>query len=175
MAAKVSFKIRKATPTDAADVADIYNQGIDGRAATFVTTHFSAVDMQQKIEDGKTMYPLLVAESERKKPSIIGWGSISAYSPRACYDGVGEVSIYVRKGFERQGVGQALAEALCAEATRLGYWKLMARIFVFNKASIALFRKIGYVNAGLHKDHGKLDGKWLDVLEVERSIPSNLK
>jgi len=50
----------------------------------------------------------------------------------------------------------------------------MARIFAFNKASIALFKKLGYVEAGFHRNHGRLDGKWLDVIEVERSIPRNL-
>ncbi len=173
MTNKPVLTLRKATLEDAPEIAEIYNEGIDGRAATFVTIHVSAEDIRRKIEDGKGKYPFLIAEIETK-PKIVGWGSISAYSPRACYAGVGEVSIYVRKGVERRGVGQAIGEALYAEAEKLCYWKLMARIFVFNKASVCLFKKMGYVEAGLHKNHGKLDDMWLDVLEVEKSIPSNI-
>ncbi len=173
MIAKPVLTLRKATLEDAPEIAEIYNEGIDGRTATFVTIHVSTEDIRRKIEDGKGRYPFLIAQIE-SKPKIVGWGSISAYSPRACYAGVGEVSIYVRKGVERRGIGQAIGEALYGEAERIGYWKLMARIFVLNKASISLFKKMGYVEAGLHKNHGKLEDKWLDVLEIERSIPSNL-
>lgn len=174
MPPKASIIICKATPEDAVEVAAIYNEGIDERMATFVTTHVSVEDMCHKIVEEKDKHPFYVAVTENADRYVVGWGSISPYSPRTCYNGVGEVSVYIRKGFRRLGIGEALAETLYHEATRLGYWKLMARIFTFNKASITLFKKLGYVEAGLHRNHGKLDGKWLDVLEVERSIPGNL-
>ena len=174
MPAKSPFVIRKATTEDAAEAAVIYNEGIDERMATFVTTHVSAEEMCHKIVDLKDKYPFFVAITEDEDRRVAGWGSISPYSPRACYDGIGEISIYIRKGFRRRGIGEALAKTIYQEATRLGYWKLMARIFAFNKASIALFKKLGYVEAGFHRNHGRLDGKWLDVIEVERSIPRNL-
>ncbi|HUJ84380.1 MAG TPA: arsinothricin resistance N-acetyltransferase ArsN1 family A [Candidatus Acidoferrales bacterium] len=174
MPERYNFAIRRVTFKDAADVAAIYNEGIDERSATFVTTHFTAEDICHKIAEGGEKHPFLIAEltgSER----IAGWVSISSYSPRSCYDGVGEVSVYITSDCRRQGIGEALVEEAFDAAANAGYWKLMVRIFTFNKASINLFKKQGYVEAGLHKNHGKLDGKWLDVLEMEKQIPCNLK
>ncbi|HTY75954.1 MAG TPA: arsinothricin resistance N-acetyltransferase ArsN1 family A [Candidatus Nanoarchaeia archaeon] len=166
--------IRQATAEDAAEIAEIYNQGIDERQATFITTHFNAPDILHKISSGKEKHPFFVATNSDPK-TVYGWVSISPYSPRPCYDGIGEVSVYIKNNHRRQGIGEALLKTVFDEAAKLGYWKLMARIFTFNKASIDLFEKQGYLEAGLHKNHGKLDGKWLDVLELEKSIPSNLK
>lgn len=166
--------IRRASNKDAAQIADIYNEGIDERCATFITTHFTDEDILHKIAEGGEKHPIFVATQE-DSDCVLGWVSISPYSPRACYDGVGEVSVYIRRDKRRQGIGEDLIETVFDEAAKIGYWKLMVRIFTFNQASIDLFKKHRYVEAGLHKNHGKLDGKWLDVLELERSIPCNLK
>jgi phosphinothricin acetyltransferase len=63
---------------------------------------------------------------------------------------------------------------LVAEAERLGLWKLLSRIFLFNASSRALCRKHGFREVGIYEKHGKLDGQWLDVVIVERLIPANL-
>jgi L-amino acid N-acyltransferase YncA len=161
-------------PKDAAQIADIYNEGIDERCATFITTHFTVENILHKITDDGEKHPLFVS-IQKNSDCVLGWVSISPYSPRACYDGIGEVSVYIQRNHRLQGIGEALAKTVFDKAAKVGYWKLMVRIFTFNQASIDLFKKQGYVEAGLHKNHGKLDGKWLDVLELERSIPSNLK
>ncbi len=64
--------------------------------------------------------------------------------------------------------------ALISEAERLGFWKLLSRIFLFNKASRALCRKHGFREVGVYEKHAPLDGRWLDVVIVERLISSNL-
>jgi L-amino acid N-acyltransferase YncA len=57
---------------------------------------------------------------------------------------------------------------------RLGLWKLLSRIFLFNEASRALCRKHGFRKVGVYERHEQLDGRWLDVVIVERLIPANL-
>jgi L-amino acid N-acyltransferase YncA len=173
MAAHPKFLIRKAKSEDASEIADIYNQGMDERIATFVTDHVTPKEMVHKITSDAEKHPFYVATSI-ETTLVLGWSSISPYSPRSCYNGIGEVSVYVKKNFRKQGIGEALAKRAFGEAEKLGYWKLMVRIFSFNRASINLFRKIGYVETGLHLCHGKLDGKWLDVLELEHQIPRNI-
>ncbi len=173
MAKTRQIKILKATAQDAAEIAAIYNEGIDERCATFVTTHFTPEDIRHKLEEGAERHPFYVAIDKDSK-MVVGWVSISSYSPRGCYDGVGEVSVYIKKGKRRQGIGEALVDEAYKVGEELGYWKLMVRIFAFNEASTGLFKKMGYVEAGLHKNHGKLGERWLDVLEMEKSIPANL-
>ena len=80
--------------------------------------------------------------------------------------------------FERsiagKAFGKALLQSLIDVAAQQGYWKLMGRIFVFNQASRTLCKGFGFREVGIHEKHGKLDGKWTDVVEVERLIPRGI-
>jgi phosphinothricin acetyltransferase len=161
--------IRPATSDDAAQIAAIYNVGIEERGATFETTPRSEADMTRRIiEDAR--YPILVAAREGH---VAGWAGISGYRPRDCYAGIAEFSIYIARDARGQGIGKRLLEALVDEARRLGYWKLLSRIFTFNTASLALCRSCGFREVGTYEKHGRLDGRWLDVVIVERLIPEN--
>ena len=72
-------------------------------------------------------------------------------------------------------MGDLLVAALINEAERLGLWKLLSRIFPLNEASRALCRKHGFREVGVYEKHARLDGRWLDVVIVERLITANLK
>jgi L-amino acid N-acyltransferase YncA len=67
-------------------------------------------------------------------------------------------------------VGRALLEALADEAAGSGRYKLTAKIFTTNEASIALFRGCGWRDVGVHRRHGELDGEWKDVVVMERLL-----
>jgi L-amino acid N-acyltransferase YncA len=170
---KRQFKIRRAKTEDATDMATIYNQGIDERSATFNTTHATAEEMREKITKGEISTQLSIATLTGSH-RVVGWASISPYSQRACYAGIGDISIYVQKEHRGQGIGAALLHSLIDVAAQQGYWKLMGRIFTFNQASRALCKKLGFTEIGIHEKHGKLDGNWLDVVEVEKLIPRNI-
>ena len=170
---KSRFEIRKAKAEDATAVATIYNQGVDERLATFNTEHVTVEERREKITKGGDKHPILVATLADSN-HVVGWASISPYSPRACYAGIGEVSIYVQKEFRGQGIGKALLQSLIDAAAQQGYWKLIERIFVFNQASRNLCKELGFREVGIHEKHGKLDGKWIDVVEVEKLIPRNI-
>jgi L-amino acid N-acyltransferase YncA len=186
--------IRPAAAADAQRIAEIYNQGIAERGATFETAPRTAADMARRLEPAERpepvqrpaegaepaaapgppeparRYPTLVVEDEGV---VAGWAAITAYRPRRCYEGIGEFSIYLDRAARGRGLGRLLLEALIREAARLGYWKLVSRIFPFNTASLALCRSCGFRVVGTYEKHGRLDGKWLDVVIVERLIPEN--
>lgn len=163
-------RVRQAETADAPRVAEIYNQGIAERAATFETEPRSAGQMARRIQENGERFPVLVADLGG---AIVGWASISSYQPRDCYLGVGEFSVYVDRGARGHGVGKALVMQLIAVAAERGYWKLVSRIFPFNAGSLALCRSCGFREVGVYARHGKLDGRWLDVVIVERLIPEN--
>jgi phosphinothricin acetyltransferase len=164
-------RVRAATPADAAAIAEIYNQGIADRVATYETEPRSAEERRAWLESLGGRYPVVVAEADDR---VVGWAAAGAYRARDCYRGIGEFSIYVHRDWRGQGVGDRLLAALIAEAERLGFWKLVSRIFLFNTASRALCRKHGFREVGIYEKHAKLDGAWLDVVIVERLIPANL-
>jgi L-amino acid N-acyltransferase YncA len=166
----MAITIRPAIDDDASAIADIYNQGIDERGATFETAPRSADDISPKIAD-TARFPLLVAEDGGV---VLGWASLSTYRPRPCYAGIAEFSIYLDRTARGRGLGRQLLTALIDAARDRGYWKLVSRVFSFNTASRALCRSCGFREVGVYEKHGRLDGTWLDVVIVERLIPENL-
>ena len=163
--------IRTASVDDSAAIAEIYNQGIEDRVATYETRRRSAEDQQAWLRSIADRYPAVVAQSDRE---IIGWASAGPYRERDCYRGIGEFSMYIRRDWRGRGVGDLLVTALITEGERLGLWKLLSRIFPFNDASRALCRKHGFREVGVYEKHARLDGRWLDVVIVERLISANL-
>jgi L-amino acid N-acyltransferase YncA len=163
--------VRPAHQTDASAIAAIYNQGIVERSSTFETTLRSAEDMLERIK-AAARFPVLVAVDDNDV--VVGWAGLSAYRARACYAGVAEFSIYMDAAVRGRGVGRRLLNGLIEEASKLGYWKLLSRVFPFNAASRALCRACGFREVGIYEKHAKLDGSWLDVVIVERLIPANL-
>jgi L-amino acid N-acyltransferase YncA len=164
-------QVRNATLDDAAAIAEIYNQGIEDRVATYETEPQSAEEQQAWLRAIADRYPAVVAQIDGE---IVGWAGAGPYRARECYRGIGEFSMYVRREWRGRGVGDLLVAALISEAERLGLWKLLSRIFPFNEASRALCRKHGFREVGIYEKHARLDGRWLDVVIVERLISANL-
>src|SRR5690606_12313177 len=155
--------VRPAQPADAAAIAEIYNQGIRDRIATFETRERTAEEVAHWLGDPR--HPLLVGVVDDR---IVGWVGASAYRPRECYAGVGDLSIYVARGERGRGVGDALLGNLLSACRAAGLWKLVARVFPENEASLALCARYGFRRVGVYERHAKLEGVWRDVVIVER-------
>lgn len=158
--------IRAARLDDAAAIAAICNEGIEERESTFETRSRSGADFASRLANPSAP-PFLVADLE---DSVLGWARIGPYSSRDCYSGVSEASVYVTRGARGQGLGRALFEALAAEAASRGYWKIVGLLFPTNLASVALCRATGCREVGIHRRHGQLEGRWRDVLLVEKLL-----
>jgi phosphinothricin acetyltransferase len=165
------ISIRNAALTDATSIAAIYNQGIAERSATFETTPREIEDIELRLADSER-YPLLVACDI--DGTLLGWAGLSGYRARDCYAGIGEFSVYLDRDARGRGVGRQLLQALIEVARDRGYWKLVSRVFTFNDASRALCKACGFREVGIYEKHGQLDGRWLDVVIVERLIPENI-
>ena len=167
----MAITIRAAKVDDSAAIARIYNQGIEDRGATFETQPRTAAEIAVRVTVAER-FPLLVAVDEG---SVVGWAGLSSYRPRDCYAGIAEFSIYLERTARGKGIGRELLTALIDAARERGYWKLVSRIFPFNAGSRALCRACGFREVGVYEKHGRLDGKWLDVVIVERLIPESLE
>ena len=164
-----SLRIRPAEPRDAAAIAEIYNEGIRGRGATFETVERSASDVLHWFESaGRLSRPFLVAD---RAGEVLGWVRASEYRSRACYDGVVEFSVYVAGRARGQRVGDALMARFVDACAASGIWKILSRIFPENTASRSLCARHGFREVGTYERHARLDGVWRDVVIVERLIP----
>lgn len=165
------MKIRPAEPNDAFQIAAIYNQGIEERSSTFETAPRNPDDMIDRLQNADR-YPVLVVLDESNQ--VVGWASLSSYRSRACYDGIADFSIYMRREARGRGLGKHLLQALLKEAEARGFWKVLSRIFASNQASLALCGASGFRQVGIYEKHACLDDQWIDCVIVERLFPANL-
>jgi L-amino acid N-acyltransferase YncA len=163
----VPLRSRRATLDDAPTIAQIYNQGIADRVATFETTPRTSEDVQAWFDGA---HPIVVVEDGQ---AIVAFASTSTYRPRACYAGIAEFSVYVARSERGRGAGRRAMQALIAEAELAGLWKLVSRVFVENAPSRSLLRSLGFREVGIYEKHGRLDGAWRDVVIVELLIEAN--
>jgi phosphinothricin acetyltransferase len=158
------LSIRRPGPADAERVAEIFNQGVDDRVATFETNLAGPGDAARWIEND------LVVVGERDG-GLVGWAKASPYADNHhYYDGVRESTLYVERAARRTGVGRRLLDALADAAAQDGAHKLVGKIFTSNEASIAMVGLLGWRQVGVHERHGMLDGEWKDVLVVEKLL-----
>jgi L-amino acid N-acyltransferase YncA len=100
---------------------------------------------------------------------VLGWAALSPVSSRACYAGVGSVSIYVAGPHAGKGIGRALLRGLIEASEIAGMWTLEAGIFPENQASVALHESCDFRLVGRRERVGQMpDGRWRDVLLFER-------
>ena len=107
-------------------------------------------------------------KADKSAGEIVGWVALSPVSSRCVYQGVAEVSLYVKSSARGQGVGKALLRVAIEESERIGIWTLQAGIFPENAASIALARACGFREVGVREKIGRMNGKWRDVILMER-------
>ena len=99
---------------------------------------------------------------------VAGWCALSPVSPRRCYRGVAEESVYVASWAHGRGVGRALLERVIEASEAAEIWTLQAGIFPENKPSLRLHLGCGFRLVGVRERLGESDGIWRDVLLLER-------
>jgi phosphinothricin acetyltransferase len=154
---------RVAQTADAAAIAEIYNQGIADRIATFETRPRGTDEIARWFDD---RHPIVVVERGGGR-EIAGFAATSTYRARDCYAGIAEFSVYVRRSARGRGVGRVAMLALIDAAERAGYWKLVSRVIAENHPSRRLLASVGFREVGTYQRHARLDGRWRDAVIVE--------
>jgi L-amino acid N-acyltransferase YncA len=154
------IEIRSMAPEDWAAVQAIYAEGIAARAATFETAppEYAAFDASHH-----AAHRFVAVDGGR----LLGWVALAPASPRACYAGVAESSIYVAESSRGRGIGHALMEAMIASADAGGIWTIHAGMFPENTASVALHERLGFRLVGRFERIAQLDGVWRDTILLE--------
>lgn len=156
--------MRPAETADAPAIAAIHAQGIEDGDATFDPAPSPPAEITDRIGTGQ---PLVVAQRDDE---VVGWAGLFPYSTRPVYDGVAECSVYVSRAARQAGVGTRLIAELAEAAERAGRYKLIGKVFPENRASLRLLGRCGFREVGVHHRHGRLDGRWRDVVVLERLL-----
>jgi len=153
--------IRSLHDKDAESVLEIYRQGLATGEASFETQAPDWPAWQKKYHP----FCRLVWE---ESAAVQGWAALAPVSPRACYRGVAEVSIYVAVDRLGRGIGNALMAALVEASEREGIWTLYSSVFPENRATVKLHLRHGFREVGLRERIAQRDGRWRDTLILER-------
>ncbi|HTZ75532.1 MAG TPA: GNAT family N-acetyltransferase [Candidatus Aquilonibacter sp.] len=156
------FEIAPMTTEDWPAVRAIYREGIATGNATFET---SAPEWEAW-NKGHLQSCRFVARAGRD--GVAGWAALSPVSGRCVYAGVAEVSVYVSEKARGKGLGTALLIALVNASEQNGIWTLQAGIFPENAASVKLHEGAGFRIVGRREKLGAMNGRWRDVLLLER-------
>jgi L-amino acid N-acyltransferase YncA len=160
--------IRGGRRDDIVEMTRIYNQGIEDRIATLEVDSKSQADVEQwLIDDPPTRYEVIVAEADGK---LAGWAALRPYSHRCAYAGVADLSIYVERNARGKGVGDQLLTALEKRARENAFHKIVLFTFPFNEAGQRLYRKRGFREVGTFREQGTLDGRFVDVVAMEKIL-----
>lgn len=146
-------------------VNQIFIEGIETGNATFTKE-------PPTFEEWKANYVVESCYVAKINNEAIGWTAIKPVSNRPVFHGVAEVSIYIGKDNRGQGVGNVLLDYIINWSEKNGYWTLQSNIFPENKTSVALHKKFGFKEVGVREKIGKMDGKWRDIILLDRRSKS---
>jgi phosphinothricin acetyltransferase len=152
--------IRMATPGDAAQVSEIYRPIVAGTAISFEIEPPSPAEMEQRIASVTGFAPWLVCQ---EGGALAGYAYASKHRDRAAYRWCVDVSVYVREGLRRGGVGRALYTSLFALLRLQGFCAAHAGVTLPNPASVGLHESLGFLPVGIYRRVGFKDGAWHDV------------
>lgn len=161
------WTVRDATISDIEAIRTIYNHGIEDRIATLEVELKTTEFMKDWFYSHGERYSILVAE---KNSEIVGWASLNPYSPRSAYSGVADLSVYIARDFRGKGVGTILLQEIEKRAVENDFHKIVLFTFPFNQLGQTLYNKVGYQEVGTFRNQGILDGKFVDVMAMEKLL-----
>ncbi len=155
------IKIRRATVADVEAIAslgkctfeesygDFFNN--QENLSKYLNKSFSLEKIKNSLEKTENVYWIVYDQKELKP---IGYAKLKLNSPSEFIDDKQYVCklqrIYLRQGYEGQGIGSKLHEVILEYATRLGYKNLWLSNLKLKKQAVSFYKKKGYAIAGEH-------------------------
>jgi phosphinothricin acetyltransferase len=162
-----SLTIRRASRDDVEAIRRIYNEGIEDRVATLDTEPKSDEAIMQWWSQHDERYVILVATEPGE---VVAWASLNRFSHRCAHSEIADLSVYVARTHRNKGIGYSLLATLACEARKSAFHKIVLHALDGNEQGKRLYRKAAFVEVGVFKEHGLLDGQYVDVIVMEHLL-----
>lgn len=160
--------IRPARPDDAAAIAAIYAPYVIGGTVSFETVAPDARTIGKRMASSDGLYPWIVAvqadaEGTEADGGVMAYAYATRFRDRPAYKYVVETSVYVAGANVGQGTGRLLYEALVDTLRSQGFAQAIGVISLPNDQSIKTHEAVGFRRAGVYREIGFKQGRWIDV------------
>ncbi|RKJ00824.1 GNAT family N-acetyltransferase [bacterium D16-54] len=169
-----SIQIRTAAAEDAWELLKIYKPYVKKTAITFEYDVPTPEEFKARIENTLKKYPYLVAE---KDGELLGYVYTGPFVGRAAYGWAAEVSIYLKEGSQRLGLGKRLYQAIEEISRAQNILNLNACIGspetedeYLTRNSIQFHSHMGYRWVGEFYKCGYKFGRWYNMVWMEKII-----
>ena len=149
------------------DVLQIYNYYVLNTTATFHALELTRGEMRELVffENPRFQTYVLITGTE-----CCGYVFISPHKKRQAYDATGEVSIYLKPGFEGKGLGKLALSHIEGHARSHDFHVLVATICSQNVDSLRLFLRNGFQQCAHYREVGRKFDQWLDILACQKIL-----
>ena len=152
--------IRPFSAGDEHAICEIYNHYVERTVVTFEEQPLTPQQMRERIESYVISYPWLVCVIDG---AVAGYSYASKFHPRSAYRHTAELTVYLRHGFERRGLGRQLYQPLIDHLQAQGCHAMIAIIALPNEGSVGLHEALGFSKVAHFSQVGRKFGQWVDV------------
>jgi L-amino acid N-acyltransferase YncA/quercetin dioxygenase-like cupin family protein len=159
------MRVDAAREADLEGLTAIYNDVIATSTAIFNDEPVSVENRRAWLDERRARgFPVLVA---REDGAVLGFGSFGDFRAWPGYRTTVEHSVHVDAAHRGRGIGQQLVRALIAEARALGMHAMIAGVVSTNASSLALHRKLGFVEVGRFPEIARKFDQWLELVLLQ--------
>ncbi len=163
-----NITIRKIERTDIESVRQIYNYYILHTTATFHIQELTPAEMQELVIFPSSRHQTFVILAEGN--DLCGYVYIGPHKKRSAYDSTAEVTLYLKPGYEKKGIGSLALCHIEKYARAQGLHVLVSTICSQNEASLRLFERNGFERCAHYKEVGRKFDQWLDIIACQKIL-----
>lgn len=168
MATLSDVQIDRAAESDLEGITAIYNDVIASSTAIFSDDPVSIENRREWLAERQARgFPVLVA---REQGAVLGFGSFGDFRAWPGYRTTVEHTVHVAAGHRRRGIGALLVRALIDEARALGMHMMIAGVVSTNEASLALHRRLGFVEVARLPEIARKFDEWLELVLLQLAL-----
>lgn len=167
----MDLRIRDAVEGDFDAITALYAREVRDGVATYEYDPPDRNEMQRRWRGLRDAgFPYIVAE---EGGAFAGYAYAGGYRTRVAYRWTVESTVYVQHDRHGRGIGGMLMDALITQCTTQGFRQMIAVIGEpANGASVRLHERLGFTTIGVFPGLGRKHGRWLDTVQMQRSLGS---